>query len=80
MCKAQKGARGITSTAADINRRGKPTCSPLGAGETQPSFLEAAVALLADDEVVEHFDIQKLPCFDNLLRHLHILGTGRGVS
>ena len=31
--------------------------------EPQPSFFEADVALLTDDNVVEHFDIQQLGRF-----------------
>lgn len=54
--------------------------SPLRAGEAEPSFFEADVALLADDEVVEHFDVEQLACFHNLLGHFDVLGTGRGVS
>jgi len=54
---------------------GSPLC-----GEAEPSFLEADVALLADNEVVEHFDVEKLACFHNLLGHLDVLGTWRGVS
>jgi len=48
--------------------------------EAEPSFLEADVALLTDDEVVEHFDVEELACFHNLLGDLDVLGTGRGVS
>jgi len=48
--------------------------------EAEPSFFEADVALLADDEVVEHFDVEELACFHNLLCDLDVLGTGRGVS
>ncbi len=54
--------------------------SPLRVGEAEPSFLEADVALPADDEVVEHFDVEKLACFHNLLGDLDVLGTGCGVS
>ena len=36
--------------------------------------------MLADDEVVEHFDIQQLACFHNLLCDLDVLGTGCGVT
>ena len=48
--------------------------------EAEPSFLEADVALLADDEVVQHLDVEELACFHNLLGDLDVLGTGRGVS
>ena len=34
--------------------KGEHMGSPLRAGEAESSFLEADVALLADDEVVEH--------------------------
>jgi hypothetical protein len=39
--------------------------------EPHPSFPEAAVALLTDDEVVE-----QLACFHNLLGDLDVLGSG----
>ena len=45
--------------------------------EAEPSFFEADVALLADDEVVEHFDVEELACFHNLLGECYI--TAKGV-
>jgi len=48
--------------------------------EAEPSFLEGDVALLAEDEVVEHFDVEELARFHNLLGHFDVFGAGRGVS
>ena len=48
--------------------------------ETKPSFLEAYIAMVADDKVVEHLDVEELARFHNLLRYLDILGTGGWVS
>jgi len=48
--------------------------------ETQASFLEAYIALVTDDKVVEYLDVEQLARFHDLLRYLDILGTGGWVS
>ena len=65
--------------SALVGHRGEHAGSPLG-GEAEPSFFKADVALPADDEVVQHFDVEQLACFHNLLSDLDVLGTGCRVS
>jgi len=48
--------------------------------ETQASFFEAYIALVTDDKVVQHLDVEELARFHDLLRYLDILGTGGWVS
>jgi hypothetical protein len=49
-------------------------------GEAELAFLQADEAAAGDDDVVQQFDAQQAPCFDELLRERGVLRTGRGVA
>jgi 16S rRNA (guanine(527)-N(7))-methyltransferase RsmG len=48
--------------------------------EAEATFLEAHIAVVADDHVVEHGDVEELAGVDQHFGDPHILGAGRGVA
>ena len=48
--------------------------------EAKPSFLEADVALPADDYMVKHLDVEEPACLYDLLRYLDVLWAWCRVS
>jgi hypothetical protein len=41
--------------------------------EPKPTFAQADVPLLSDDQVIKQFDVEHLPSLNQLPRHLHVL-------
>ena len=67
-------------TALLLKIRSKATGATGDPMEPQTALLEADEAALADDEVVQHLDVQQLARLDEHLGQAHVFGRRGGVA